>query len=99
VIWLTIAGMCVVTYVPRVIPLLLGDGPALPALVRRWLAYFPYAAIGALIFPGILTSVPRSPWIGLAAGGLAFAVSLKVKSPMVAVLAAIALAIVLSLVF
>ncbi len=97
-IWLTIAGMCLVTYVPRILPLVMGDGLVLPALVRRWLSYFPYAAIGALIFPGILTSVPRSPWIGLAAGGLAFGIAWKVKSPMVAVLAAIALAIALSLI-
>ncbi len=97
-IWLTIAGMCVVTYVPRILPLALGHGLVLPALVRRWLSYFPYAAIGALIFPGILTSVPRSPWIGLAAGGLALGISWKVKSPMFAVLAAIALAIGLSLI-
>ncbi len=92
-IWLTIAGMCAVTYVPRILPLLLGDGLVLPAPIRRWLSYFPYAAIGALIFPGILTSVPGSPWIGPAAGILAFGISWKVKSPMVAVLSAMALAI------
>jgi branched-subunit amino acid transport protein len=98
VIWLVIAGMCVATYVPRIIPFMLGESLALPPLIRRWLSYFPYAALGALIFPGILGSVPKSPWIGLAAGALAFGISWKVKSPMVAVLGAIALALVLSLV-
>jgi branched-subunit amino acid transport protein len=98
-IWLAIAGMCAATYVPRIIPLMLGESLLLPALIRRWLSYFPYAAIGALIFPGILGSVPKSPWIGVASGALAFGISWKVKSPMVAVLAAIALSFVLSLVF
>ena len=50
-IWYMIAGMCVVTFVPRVIPLLLGRELALPRWVRRWLSYFPYAALGSLISP------------------------------------------------
>jgi branched-subunit amino acid transport protein len=95
-IWIAIAGMCAATYIPRIIPFMLGDSLALPPLLRRWLSYFPYAALGALIFPGILASVPKSPWIGLAAGGLAFGISWKVKSPMAAVLGAIALAFALS---
>ncbi len=98
-IWLAIGGMCVATYVPRIIPLMLGESLLLPPLVRRWLSYFPYAAIGALIFPGILGAVPKSPWIGLASGALAFGISWKVKSPMVTVLSAIALSLVLSLLF
>jgi branched-subunit amino acid transport protein len=97
-IWIAIAGMCVATYVPRIIPLMLGGDLPLPALLRRWLSFFPYAAIGALIFPGILGAVPGRPWIGVAAGILAFGVSWKIKNPMAAVLSAIALAVGLSLI-
>ena len=62
-IWLMIAGMCLVTFVPRAIPFILGRDLALPAWIRRWLSFFPYAALGALIFPGILTIIPGRPWI------------------------------------
>ncbi len=94
-IWLMIAGMCVVTFVPRIIPLLLGQDLALPGWIRRWLSYFPYAALGSLIFPGILGVVDGKPWIGLAAGVLAAGLALKARNAIFPVLAAIALVVVL----
>jgi len=97
VIWLMIAGMCVVTFVPRVIPLLLGRDLALPRWIRRWLSFFPYAALGALIFPGILTVVQGRPWIGLAAGGCAALLALKTRNAIFPVLAAIAVTVILEL--
>ncbi len=33
----------------------------LPRWIRRWLSFFPYAALGSLIFPGILTVVDGRP--------------------------------------
>ncbi|MBN1834233.1 MAG: AzlD domain-containing protein [Spirochaetales bacterium] len=89
-IWWLLGGMFAVTYVPRVLPFLIGRELELPRWVRRWLDYFPYAALGALIFPGILTAVPDSPWLSLAAGGVAAGVALLVRNPTVVVLAAIA---------
>ncbi len=94
-IWLTIGGMALVTFLPRLIPMALGRDILLPAWIRRWLSYFPYAALGALIFPGILSAVEGRPWIGVAAGATAGLVALKAKNAIVPVLAAVAVALVL----
>jgi branched-subunit amino acid transport protein len=96
-IWLMIAGMCAVTFVPRAIPMLLGRDLALPGWLRRWLSFFPYAALGALIFPGILTVVEGRPWIGLAAGACAALLALKARNAIFPVLAAIAITVILEL--
>ena len=89
-IWWLLAGMFAVTYLPRVIPFLIGRELELPRWVRRWLDYFPYAALGALIFPGVLHAVPDRPGLSLAAGGVAAGAALLVRNPTVVVLAAIA---------
>jgi branched-subunit amino acid transport protein len=96
-IWFMIAGMCLVTFVPRIIPLLLGRDLALPGWIRRWLSYFPYAALGSLIFPGILSVVEGKPWFGLAAGAVAAGLALKARNAIFPVLAAIALVVALQL--
>ena len=96
-IWAMIAGMCVVTFVPRVLPLVLGRDLGLPRWVKRWLSFFPYAALGSLIFPGILTVVEGKPWIGLAAGVCAALLALKARNAIFPVLAAIAVAVALQL--
>ena len=96
-IWLMIVGMCCVTFVPRVIPLVLGRNLALPRWVRNWLSFFPYAALGSLIFPGILTVVEGRPWIGLAAGGCAAVLALKARNAIFPVLVAIVVAVGLQL--
>jgi branched-subunit amino acid transport protein len=49
-------GMSLVTYVPRVLPMLLLKDKGLPKSLRNFLSYIPYAVLGALIFPGILDS-------------------------------------------
>ena len=92
-----IAGMCAVTFVPRVIPLLLGRELALPAWIRRWLSFFPYSALGALIFPGILTVIPGRPWIGVAAGVVAALLALKARNAIFPVLIAIAVTVAMDL--
>jgi branched-subunit amino acid transport protein len=89
-IWLLLAGMFLVTYLPRVVPFVLGRELELPRWVRRWLDYFPYAALGALIFPGILDAVPGRPWLSVSAGAVAAGAALLVRNPTLAVLAAIA---------
>jgi branched-subunit amino acid transport protein len=96
-IWYAIAGMCLVTFVPRVTPLLLGRDLSLPRWVRRWLSFFPYAALGALILPGILGVVDGKPWIGVAAGAAAGLLALWSRTAIIPVLAAIAVAIGLQL--
>ena len=96
-IWLMIAGMCLVTFVPRAIPLILGRDLKLPRWISRWLGFFPYAALGALIFPGILSVIAGRPWIGLAAGGAAALLALKARNAIFPVLAAIAVTVGLDL--
>ncbi|EIJ81924.1 branched-chain amino acid transport [Bacillus methanolicus PB1] len=53
IIWMII-GMGIVTYIPRMLPFVLFKGKELPAFLKGVLRNVPYAALGALIFPGIL---------------------------------------------
>ncbi|MBE3594735.1 MAG: AzlD domain-containing protein [Candidatus Carbobacillus altaicus] len=57
-VWM-VAGMALVTYVPRLIPFLLTKHVPLQPKVQQFLTYLPYAILGALIFPGILSSTGR----------------------------------------
>jgi branched-subunit amino acid transport protein len=51
-----IIGMMIVTYLPRLLPLVILSKRPLPPLVRRFLCYIPYAALGALIVRGAAQS-------------------------------------------
>lgn len=51
-----VALMALVTYIPRLIPMLFLNSIKLPERLEGFLKYIPYAALGALIFPGILDS-------------------------------------------
>jgi branched-subunit amino acid transport protein len=51
---LTIAGMTLVTCVPRVAPVLLLASRPLPGPVVRWLSYVPTAVLSAMLFPSLL---------------------------------------------
>lgn len=51
---LTILGMAVVTYLPRVFPLLALSGKKLPDIVVEWLGYVPAAVLAAMLFPSLL---------------------------------------------
>lgn len=50
---LTIIGMGVVTYIPRMLPFIMFKGKELPPFVQGVLQNVPYATLGALIFPAI----------------------------------------------
>lgn len=65
-----IIGMALVTVIPRVIPAFLVNQFIFRDWMNRWLQAIPYAALGALIFPGILSVKSGAPHIGLL-GGLA----------------------------
>lgn len=54
VILMTIVGMTVVTYVPRVAPLLALASRSLPEPVIRWLSFVPTAVLSAMLFPSLL---------------------------------------------
>lgn len=72
-IFVIIVGMALVTMIPRAIPAFIVDKLQLHDWVNRWLNAIPFAALGALIFPGILSVKPDQPYIGLL-GGLVAAV-------------------------
>lgn len=70
-IWVIIIGMALVTFIPRIVPAFIVDYIHFPSWANKWLQAIPYAALGALIFPGITTVIPDKPHIGLIAGGVA----------------------------
>lgn len=62
---LIIIGMAVVTMVPRFIPAFIVSNIVFKDWINNWLQSIPYAALGALIFPAVLTVKEGSPHIGL----------------------------------
>jgi branched-subunit amino acid transport protein len=55
-LWILIVAMGLVTYLPRMLPMVLLQNLQLPTFLNRFLRYIPFAALGALIFPGIVSS-------------------------------------------
>jgi branched-subunit amino acid transport protein len=53
-VFLTILGMVVVTYLPRVLPVWWLSSRTLPPLVVAWLRYVPVAVLAALLLPGLV---------------------------------------------
>jgi branched-subunit amino acid transport protein len=51
-----IAGMSLLTYLPRMLPMVLLKDIKLPSFFKAFFEFIPFAALGALIFPGILSS-------------------------------------------
>ncbi|ABR47423.1 branched-chain amino acid transport [Alkaliphilus metalliredigens QYMF] len=66
-----ISGMSIVTIVPRILPSFIMDYLSLSPFINRWLKTIPYAALGALIFPGVLSVDPQVPLLGLIGGIMA----------------------------
>ena len=54
IVLFTICGMLVVTYVPRLLPVLLFSSRQLPPLVIAWLRYVPVAVLAAMLLPSLL---------------------------------------------
>ncbi|GBF12356.1 AzlD domain-containing protein [Tepidibacillus infernus] len=65
--WILIFAMFIVTYLPRMFPMLFKQFQ-FPNWLNRWLKFVPYAVLGALIFPGIMEANPSHPTYGLIAG-------------------------------
>ncbi len=55
-----------VTYIPRALPFFLTWMKRLPPRVGTFLSMIPIAALGALLFPGVLLEFSFSPLLGLA---------------------------------
>ena len=73
-----VLSMAAVTYIPRMLPLVLFDTINLPTCIKQFMEFLPYAALGALIFPGILTSNGTGNIDAAIVGGMA-SIVLSVK--------------------
>jgi branched-subunit amino acid transport protein len=100
-----VAGMALVTVLPRVLPLLLLSGRKLPSIVERWLELIAPAILSALLLPELLfvrdtaSSIPTLsvPNTFLLAGVPAFLVAWRTKSLYKTVVAGIAVVALLRL--
>ncbi|WP_265416627.1 AzlD domain-containing protein [Alkalihalobacillus deserti] len=91
-----IAGMALVTYIPRMLPLVFMDIEKVPEWVQAILRNVPYAALGALIFPGILT-VHENSWYGMIGGIIAIVVAYLGANLIIVVVSSIVVLMLLSL--
>ncbi len=85
-IYLLILGMALVTYIPRVLPLLALDLEKIPSRIKTFLAYTPFAAMGALIVPGIWESIPGNLGASIGGGIVSILVSIRFKNPVFSII-------------
>lgn len=78
-----------VTYLPRALPFFISGLERLPARVRRFLSLMPVAALGALIFPGVIVDFPGHTLAGLAGVATAAILSFFTKSMIAAIVSSI----------
>ncbi len=83
-IWILIVGMAIVTYVPRMIPLLIFSKINLPPWLESWLKYIPVGIFSALVFPDIFIRNQMFSMtinnIELISSILVFAIAFKTRS-------------------
>ncbi len=83
-IWILIMGMAIVTYLPRMMPLLIFSKNNLPPWLESWLKYIPVGIFSALVFPGIFirnqTFSMTINNIELISSIFVFAIALKTRS-------------------
>jgi branched-subunit amino acid transport protein len=58
-VFLTILGMGLVTYLPRLLPVWLLSSRRLPRVVITWLRYVPAAVLSAMLLPSLLLDGTR----------------------------------------
>ena len=85
-----IAGMAVVTYLPRLLPFVMRGRRELPAWQRRALKLVPFAAIGALILPDGISAVDGNVPLSLVGLAVAALTSALIKQPFVVVVVSVA---------
>nr|WP_090797272.1 AzlD domain-containing protein [Pelagirhabdus alkalitolerans] len=88
-VFIIIVAMSVVTMLPRLLPVWIVDKWRFPEWIGRFLEAVPYAALGALIFPGIITVVENRPEMGLIGGFVAVFLALKSRYTIVVILGAV----------
>ncbi|MEA5079182.1 MAG: AzlD domain-containing protein [Anaerolineaceae bacterium] len=58
-VFLTLAGMALVTYLPRLLPAWFLRGRSFPPFLIAWLRYVPVAVLAALLLPSLLVAEGR----------------------------------------
>jgi branched-subunit amino acid transport protein len=53
-VFMVMVGMLVVTYLPRLLPMLLFSSRDLPPLVVTWLRFVPVAVLSAMLLPSLV---------------------------------------------
>ena len=90
-IWILIACMAAVTFLPRVLPAFLIGKLHYGKKTEKFLRLIPYTAMTALVIPGILSVDAIHWWIGAVGGVVAIALSCVKKMPLaVTVIASVA---------
>lgn len=92
-----IIGMSLATMIPRFIPAFIVDKFIFKDWVNRWLQAIPYAALGALIFPAILSVKEGEPHVGIIGGIVAIILAYLRLNIIFVVIGAIATVYLLSL--
>ncbi|MFS0824283.1 AzlD domain-containing protein [Bacillus sp. 1P02SD] len=87
-ILLMIIGMGLVTYIPRMLPLVVFNSVKLPPFLQNVLKNVPFAILGALIIPGVFT-INEDIWFGIIGAGVAFIVAFLGANVIVVVLSSI----------
>ncbi len=90
--------MAIVTYIPRMLPLVFMDVEKIPNWFQAILRNVPYAALGALIFPGVLT-VHENTWFGISGAITAIIVGYLGANLIIVVMSSIAMLMLLSWLF
>ncbi|GIN19266.1 MAG TPA: AzlD domain-containing protein [Bacillus bacterium] len=94
---LTIIGMAVVTYIPRMLPFVMFRGRELPPFIQGVLQNVPFATLGALIFPAVLFVNEGNLLYGVAGAAAAFILAFLGANVVVVVIGAIAVLSIYSL--
>ena len=71
---LSLAAICIASFLPRVIPFLLPKGKIKSRFLNSFLNYIPYSVLGAMIFPAIFFATSN---IWASVGGTAVAIALS----------------------
>jgi branched-subunit amino acid transport protein len=58
-VFLTLIGMNLVTYIPRLLPVWALASKSLPKVIVDWLRYVPVAVLAAMLLPSLLVSDGR----------------------------------------
>lgn len=80
-VFLLIMLMMLVTYIPRILPAFFVDKIKIGKRLAKFLELIPYAAMAALIFPGVLSVDPANISVGIIGAVVAIALSLVKKIP------------------